>query len=363
MKLDRLDLTVLRIPTDRPEADGTFEWDSTTVVLVEVRAHGGLTGMGWTYASAAAATVIDEELRPAIADLPLEDVRAAWNAMVARVRNIGRGGVAATAISAVDVALWDLKARAAGMPLFEALGPARRSAPIYGSGGFTSYTTEQLIDQLGGWVAEGIPRVKMKIGAGRGSDPALDLERIRAVRAAIGPEPELFVDANGAYTAKRAIRLAGELEGIASYFEEPVSSDHLGELALIRRSIDQDVAAGEYGWDPWYFQKMVDADAVDILQADATRCLGVSGFLLAGEIAYSAGVPFSAHCSPTIHAHAACAVPQISHVEYFHDHVRIERMLFDGAPGRRGGHVYPASDRPGLGLELKRRDVEAFRAA
>lgn len=363
MKLDRLETMVFRIPTDRPEADGTFEWDSTTVVLVEITADDGARGIGWTYASSAAATVIEETLRPAIADLQLEDIRGAWEAMVAGVRNIGRGGIAATAISAVDVALWDLNARVQNRPLFRMLSPVRDSVPIYGSGGFTSYTVDELVQQLGGWVADGIPRVKMKIGGGWGANLSEDLARIRAVRDAIGPEPELFVDANGAYSTKRAIRLAHDLDGIASYFEEPVSSDHLEELAFVRRAIDQDVAAGEYGWDPWYFRAMAAAGAVDVMQADVTRCLGVTGFLRAGDIAYAAGLRFSAHCSPTIHCHAACAVPQLSHVEYFHDHVRIEQMLFDGAPEQSGGHLRPAPDRPGLGVELKRRDAEAFRAA
>ncbi len=363
MKLDRLETTVFRIPTDRPEADGTFEWNSTTVVLVEVHSDHGGYGMGWTYASEAAASVIHEDLAPAIADLPLEDVRGAWAAMVARVRNIGRGGVAATAISAVDVALWDLHARTRGLPLFEDLSACRRAVPIYGSGGFTSYTMDELIEQLGGWVESGIPRVKMKIGTAWGTKVDVDLQRILEVRKAIGPRPELFVDANGAYGTKQAIRLARKIEGIATYFEEPVSSDQLAQLAAVRRAIDQDVAAGEYGWDPWYFRAMVDSEAVDILQADVTRCLGVTGFLIAGDIAYSAGVRFSAHCSPTIHAQAACAVPQISHVEYFHDHARIEHMLFEGAPSPRGGVLSPAPDRPGLGVELKRQDAEAFRAA
>ena len=363
MKLAKVDTAVFRIPTDRPEADGTFHWDSTTVVLVELQAQDGTRGMGWSYASAAAASVVHETLWPAIAGLPPEDVRRAWTAMVAAVRNIGRGGIAATAISAVDVALWDLLARARGLPLFEVLGSHRDSVPIYGSGGFTTYSVGELVDQLGGWVAAGIPRVKMKIGRHCGTEVDTDLRRIRAVRKAIGREPELFVDANGAYGAKVAIRLARELDGVATYFEEPVSSDHLSTLALVRHEISQEVAAGEYGWDPWYFRAMVDAGAVDVLQADATRCLGVTGFLIAADVAYSAGLQFSAHCSPTIHAHAACAVPQIAHVEYFHDHARIEHMLFDGAPVPRGGNLFPARDRPGLGLELRRQDAEAFRAA
>lgn len=362
MRITDVTTSVLRIPTDRPEADGTIAWDSTTVVIVELHGEGG-RGIGWTYASAGAATVVHEVLEPVLRGHDWPDARSAWPAMVAAVRNVGRGGVAANAISAVDTALWDLEARRQNRPLFEVLGAYRRAVPIYGSGGFTSYPLEVLVEQMVGWVEQGIPRVKMKIGTDWGTRLDVDHGRIIAVRDAIGPDAELFVDANGAYTVKQAIALGRELDGVAGYFEEPVSSDHLDDLAAVRREITQDVAAGEYGWDPWYFRAMLGARAVDVLQADVTRCLGVTGFLIAGDLAYASSVSFSAHCSPTIHSHAGCGVPRIAHVEYFHDHVRIEHMLFDGVPQPAQGMLAPDPMRPGLGVELKRHDAERFRAA
>ncbi len=355
---------VFRVPTDRPEADGTIAWDSTTMVLVELRADSGHTGLGFSYASAAAAGVVRDLLSDAVDGCDVEQTGAVWNAMVAAVRNIGRQGVAATAISAVDMALWDLKARAAELPLFRLLGACRDAVPIYGSGGFTSYSEQELADQLGGWVADGIPRVKMKIGSDWGAKPQRDVERVKVAREAIGPDAALFVDANGGYGVKQAI---GQAERFAeygvSYFEEPVSSDQLDQLAFVRQHVPMDVAAGEYGWDPWYFREMLRAGAVDILQADVTRCLGITGWLEVARTAYAFAVPFSAHCAPTIHAQVGCAAPQLSHVEYFHDHVRIERMLFDGVPEQRGGCLSPHPDRPGLGLELKRSDAERWRVA
>jgi L-alanine-DL-glutamate epimerase-like enolase superfamily enzyme len=359
----RLQTSVYRVPTDRPEADGTFEWDATTVIVVEARTASGCSGLGWTYASAAAASVIHEVLEPSLEGIGPEDTGMAWSAMVRSVRNIGRPGVAATGISAVDIALWDLRAKLLDQPLFKLIGARRESVPIYGSGGFTSYTEEELVGQLADWVAAGIPRVKMKVGAGRGSQPTIDTKRILAVREAIGPHAELFIDANGAYTEKEATRLGLDLAGIVSYFEEPVSSDHLAQLASVRRQVPQAVAAGEYGYDPWYFEAMLRAGAVDILQADATRCLGITGFLAAATLADGAGVPFSAHTSPSIHAHAGCAAPRLAHVEYFHDHARIEGLLFDGAPLPRGGELRPDPARPGHGLELKRKSSETYRAA
>ncbi len=357
-----LQVSVYRVPTDRPEADGTYQWDSTTMVLVEATAEDGERGLGYSYCAAAAAPLIRDMLAPVVVGRPVADVRGCWEAMVRAVRNVGRAGIASTAISAVDVALWDLKARQAGQPLFRLLGPRREAVPIYGSGGFTSYTEAELAEQLAGWVEQGIPRVKMKIGKDWGTKPEEDVERVAVARRAIGPQAELFVDANCAYATKQAIEQAqGFVEHDVSYFEEPVSSDHRDELAFVRQQVPMAVAAGEYGWDPWYFRDLLRDEAVDIMQADVTRCLGVTGWLEAAVLAHSFAVPFSAHCAPTIHAQVGCAAPELAHVEYFHDHVRIEHLLFDGAPEPVGGHLRPDPTRPGLGLELRRPDADRWR--
>lgn len=362
MKVQRLETSVYRIPTDKPEADGTLRWDATTLVLVEAVADSGDRGLGFSYTAAAAASVVREKLCEVVAGTRVEQVGAAWHAMVRAVRNVGRPGIAACAIAAVDIALWDLRARCVGQPLCQLLCPVRDAVPIYGSGGFTSYSQADLCEQLAGWVAQGIPRVKMKVGTDWGTRADEDLARVRVARQAIGPDAELFVDANGAYTVKQAVAQAARFaEWAVSYFEEPVSSDHLEQLALVRQHAPMAVAAGEYGYDAWYFRDMLRAGAVDILQADATRCLGISGWLQAAHLAYAFGVPFSAHTAPSIHAHGGCAAPQISHIEYFHDHVRIDGMLFEGAPQPAGGCLRPDPQRPGLGLELKRRDAERWR--
>ncbi len=361
-KVSCLDVSCYRIPTDRREADGTFHWDSTTMVLVEAQSNSGHCGMGWSYASRAAAEVIHEKLEQIVVGAPVVDVRGCWERMIRSVRNLGRPGVASMAISAVDIALWDLWAKASGQALFRLLGPARNEVPIYGSGGFTSYTDEELVNQLKGWADQGIPRVKMKVGMDWGTQPERDIARARLVREAIGAQPQLLVDANGAYDAKQAIQQANRFfdEAAVTYFEEPVSSDQLGQLAFVRRHAPMAIAAGEYGFDPWYFRDMLQAGAVDIIQADITRCLGITGFLEAGVIAHGFAIPFSAHCAPAIHAHAGCAVPQIEHLEYFHDHVRIDHMLFEGTLEPEGGCLRPDPDRPGLGLELKRADAAQY---
>jgi len=282
--------------------------------------------------------------------------------MVRAVRNIGRAGVAATAVSAVDAALWDLKGKLLEAPVARLLGMARRSVPVYGSGGFTSYSDERLAEQLCGWAAEGLRWVKMKVG----THPERDLERVRAARRAIGERAGLFVDANGAYSRKEALAFAERFAELGVlWFEEPVSSDDLDGLRLLRDRAPApvDVAAGEYGYDALYFRRMLEAGAVDVLQADASLCLGITGFLQAGALCEAFGLPLSGHCAPALHLHVACAVPRLRHLEWFPDHVRIESMLFDGAPRAEGGAIRPDLSRPGLGLELRRQDAERYAVA
>lgn len=347
-----------RIPTDAPEADGTIEWDATTIVVVEVMA-GGVRGLGYSYADAAAASLVNGHLRDVVRGHDALAPSPACGAMVHAVRNLGRPGVASHAISAVDNALWDLKARLLDLPLVTLLGQARASVPIYGSGGFTSYDDTWLRAQLGGWADHGLTMVKMKVG----TRPQQDLARVKVAREAIGPGVQLFVDANGAYDRKQALRFAelfGE-EGV-TWFEEPVSSDDLEGLRLLRDRgpAGMDITAGEYGYDGNYFRRMLEAGAVDVLQADATRCLGVTGFLQAAALTDAHMIPLSSHTAPALHVHLGCALAHVRHLEYFHDHVRIERMLFDGAPEPQEGMLAPDLTRPGCGLELKRADAARY---
>ena len=362
MKVDQLEVSIYRIPTDRPEADGTFHWDATTLVLVEAVADSGLRGLGFSYTAAAAGPLIQDMLAEEVIGRRVEHIGAAWEGMVRAVRNVGQPGVAATGISAVDTALWDLRARALELPLFHLLGIYRERVPIYGSGGFTTYSKKELVKQLAGWVKQGISKVKMKVGKDWGTKQEEDLARVSAVRRAIGPEADLFVDANGAYTAKQAIDLAKHFaEQGVTYFEEPVPFDHLDQLAFIRQHSPIAIASGEYGYNAYDFRNVLEARAVDILQADATRCLGITGCLQAATLAYTYGIPLSTHTAPSIHAHICCAVPQIEHLEYFYDHVRIENMLFEGVLQPQDGYLRPDPSRPGLGLEFKASDAQQWK--
>jgi L-alanine-DL-glutamate epimerase-like enolase superfamily enzyme len=353
-------VSLFSVPTDGRESDGTLEWEKTTLVLVQASA-GSEQGVGYTYADSAAGKLIHESLAKVATGMDAMSPQAAYMAMWQRIRNLGRPGICSMAISAVDSALWDLKARLLGLPLVTLLGQVREAAPVYGSGGFTSYTDKRLAEQLSGWVTEGISSVKMKIGR----DPKRDIERVRVARQAIGDEAELYVDANGAYSRKQAL---GQAEVFADFgvcwFEEPVSSDDLDGLRLVRNRAPamMDIVAGEYGYDLFYFRNMLEAGAVDVQQADVTRCGGVTGFLQIAALCQAHNVPLSAHTSPALHTHMCCAVTPFKNIEYFHDHVRIERILFDGLPQLINGELRPDLSHPGLGLTLKKADASRFAA-
>jgi L-alanine-DL-glutamate epimerase-like enolase superfamily enzyme len=359
--IQRLRAASYLIPTDLPEADGTLAWDSTTLVVVHAEA-GGQTGTGWTYSTAAAGLVVTGVLADVVTGRSVLDVPACTEAMYRAVRNLGGRGIAAAAISAVDIALWDLKARLLGTAVTALLGSAG-PVPVYGSGGFTTYDSRQLSDQLRGWVDDlQIPRVKIKIGESWGHNEDRDLDRIALARAVIGEQAELYVDANGGYTSEQAALVAARMaEHRVAWFEEPVSSDDLTGLAKLRAELEPDIAAGEYSWSLADSAALLSAGAVDCLQIDVTRCGGITGFAAAAELAAAHGLEVSGHCAPNLHARAAAGVTNLRHVEYFHDHQRIERLLFDGALNPVAGILTPDPGETGLGLELRASDARRYR--
>jgi L-alanine-DL-glutamate epimerase-like enolase superfamily enzyme len=359
-RVEQVTCAAYTVPTDRPESDGTLTWDSTTVLVVEV-SGGGASGLGYSYTDASAAALVQGVLADVVVGRDVSDVGASWAAMVDQLRNLGRPGLGSAALSAVDVALWDLKARLLSVPVAALTGSFHDTIPVYGSGGFTSYTDAQLQAQLSGWVDDGIPSVKIKVGR----DPDRDLHRVQVARKTIG-EAELFVDANGAWSRKQALAFAEQFAELGvTWLEEPVSSDDLAGLRLLRdrAPAGMDVTAGEYGYDETYFRRMLDAGAVDCLQADVTRCGGLTGFLHVSALCDAFGVDLSAHTAPSVSAHACAGVWHLRHLEYFSDHVRLETLLFDGAATAQDGVVRPDTSRPGLGLELKRSDAQTFLVA
>ena len=359
--IDRLDVTAYTIPTDKPESDGTLEWKETTMVLVRVKAADH-QGLGYTYGHSSIVTLITSALKPLVLGKDALGIAAIVTSMAGKIRNDGQCGLAMMGLSAVDIALWDLKAKLLGLPLHRLLGTERDSMLLYGSGGFTCYNDTELGDQLGAWARQGIRAVKMKVGR----MPHDDLRRVRLARTAIGNSVDLFVDANGAYTVAQSTKVARDFSDLGvSWLEEPVVASQPLDLNRIRQGMPPGmrVVAGEYGYGLSDFRDLLSAGAVDVLQADATRCGGITGFLQAGVLSHAFRVPFSSHCAPAVHLHPALFLPGFSIAEYFHDHVRIESMFFESGATLRGGALAPDATAPGLGLVFRSADATKYRVA
>jgi len=359
IQIKKLSVSAYKIPTDAPEADGTIQWDSTTLVLVEIEAA-NKKGIGYTYADESAAFLIEHKLKDLVLHKNALDTQGISSFLTKQIRNSGTCGITMMAISAIDNALWDLKAKIFDVPLCKLIGQIKESMLVYGSGGFTSYSKKQLQQQFSNWAEQGIQYMKMKVG----THPEKDVQRVKDAREILNNEVELMIDANGAYTAKQALQKANEvIQYNVTWFEEPVSSDNLEGLHFIREHApaQMNIAAGEYGYNLPYFEAMLHAKAVDVLQADATRCGGISGFLKAGFLCEAHQLPFSSHCAPALHLHAAVCLPSFFISEYFHDHVRIEQMLFDSVPSVKNGFIKPDLSHPGFGFEFKHRDAEKYK--
>lgn len=359
-RIKEIEASAYTFPTDGPEADGTFNWTDTTMVLVQVYAD-DVVGTGWTYGSMSTAALIRQTLAPLLTGRRVEEHPRLWQEMLVALRNIGRSGIGAMALSATDCALWDLRARSLETPLHHLLGEIHETVPVYGSGGFTTYDDARLATQLQCWIELGISRVKIKIGESWGTREDRDLQRVGQAREVIGSEAELYVDANGAYRASQAVRLAAELEQLGvTWFEEPVSSDDISGLRYVRERCRADVAAGEYGYSLNDFQRLCAASAVDCVQVDVTRCGGITELLRIAALAAAHHLEVSGHCAPYLHRDALAAVPNLRHLEWFHDHTRIEQRCFAGATDPVDGSL-GLTDEPGNGLTFRAQDISGFR--
>jgi L-alanine-DL-glutamate epimerase-like enolase superfamily enzyme len=347
---------VYRFPTPEPEADGTLRWHATTAVTVTLEA-GGHSGLGWTYSSPAAATLVHDTLAAAVHDRDAFDIAGGWQAMHRACRNFGTKGLAMQAISAVDIAWWDLKARLLAVPLAALFGTCRSDVPIYGSGGFTTLTDVELEDQINWWHSVGCTAMKIKIGESWGNNIARDLARVGQLRTFAGDGVHLMADANGAYTPGQARRVGAALDELGVvWFEEPVSNDDITGLATVRAALNCDVTAGEYAADVYDIDALLPV--VDCLQLDVTRCGGYTGWLRGAALAQAHNIQVSGHCAPALHVPVALAIPHLRHVEWFADHARLEPLLVDGTPDVHDGALHLNSDCTGHGMTLSRQSAD-----
>ena len=278
-----------------------------------------------------------------------------------RVRGYGRKGLAFCALSAVDIALWDLKAKALGLPLFKLLGPFRDSVPIYGSGGWTNFTVDELIAEATGWVDQGIKRVKIKVGKDFGQSEREDIQRLEAVRRAVGDDVAIYVDANNGYYPKQAIYMAKEFERYqVGWFEEPVLADDIDGLARVSATTSIPVATGEHEYTKYGFKELISRGGADIVQPDVGRVGGVTEWMKVAHLAHSFDLPVAPHSVQLVHLHLACATPNLKVVEVLNVGLAGDRVWYTEFPDQKDGMWAPYPDRLGLGLELDPEAVARF---
>jgi L-alanine-DL-glutamate epimerase-like enolase superfamily enzyme len=368
VKITDVTTTVLRSPEGRPIQDATIPTPlpgdaGRAGLFVHVHTDAGITGLGIGTPHPAVRAVVESSLKPILLGEEPFAIERLWEAMFWRVRGYGRKGVAFCALSAVDIALWDLKAKALGLPLYRLLGTYTDRVPIYGSGGWTDFSEAELVAEQTGYIERlGVRSVKMKVAKDFGTAEREDLRRLAAVRKAVGDEIEILVDANNGYYAKQAIAMSKAFEDYnVRWFEEPVLADDIDGLAAVARATTIPVATGEHEYTKYGFKDLIARGGADIVQPDIGRVGGVTEWLKAAQLAAAFNLPVAPHAFQVVSLHVACATPNLRIVEYLGVSEEADLLWYTDFPRPVDGWWSPDPDRPGLGLELDPHAVERYR--
>jgi L-alanine-DL-glutamate epimerase-like enolase superfamily enzyme len=361
MKITDVTTTELFMPDVPGIQDSTIRHRGSGrgAVFVHIKTDEGFEGLG--VGQSGTRELIEKSLKPLlIGQDPLSHEKL-WDDMFWRVRGFGRKGLAFCAISAVDIGLWDLKGKIFNAPLYKLIGPYTDTVPIYGSGGWTNFSEDELVREQVSYVERGIPRVKMKVAKDFGKSENEDVRRLAAVRKAVGDDVEIFIDANNGYYAKQAIAMARRFaEYNVGWFEEPVLADDIDGLAEIARAIDIPVATGEHEYTKYGFKDLISRGGADIVQPDIGRVGGVTEWLKVAHLAHAFNLPVAPHAVQLVHLHVACCTPNLKVVEYLGVSDEADRVWYTEFPEQKDGMWSPYPDRPGLGLELNPEAVRQY---
>ncbi len=365
MRITQLETDLLRLPLARPITspnvpDRAGRLDYIFMLIVHLDTDAGHRGLGFAYTlqggGRALKVIADDDLAPLIVGEDPLDHERLWQKFYWRLQSVGRRGLVAQAYSAVDLALWDIKGKAAGLPLYKLLGGARESAPVYGSDtGWLWMTPEEIIEASRPYIDQGMMGIKLKVG---GPDPEADLERVSRVREAFGEDVWLAVDANQRYDFDTALASGGffEEEIGVDWFEEPLSCEDVEGHARLKQKLEVPIALGETLFGRDEFQRYLERGAVDVLQPDLTRVGGLTEFLKLVTLADFQNRPVAPHLLPEVAIHVACGLPGVHPVEY----MPWLYPAFTEPPAIVHGQMVPPK-RPGLGLEIRMDAVEKYR--
>lgn len=355
MKIVDVKTTLLSVPHLPGIQDATIRHrvPGRTQCFAHVITDEGIEGLGIGGGAHAAREVIERTLRPILIEQNPLHVEKLWQDMFWAIRGIGRKGLAFSALSAVDIALWDLKAKYFEVPLYQLLGPYTETVPVYGSGGWTHFSVDELVAEQMSYVQRGMKAVKMKVGKDFGKSEREDVARLAAVREAVGDGVEILVDANNGYYAKQAIAMAKAFApyGIG-WFEEPVLADDIEGLASVARATDIPIATGEHEYTKYGFKDLMARGGADLVQPDVGRVGGITEWMKVAHLADAFNLPVAPHAYQLIHLHLCCAIPNLRIVEYLGAVEEADKIMYTEFTEPKDGFWSPNMDKVGLGLEL-----------
>lgn len=336
-------------------ADATRAVDKIGMLVVRVTTDQGLEGIGVTYnetGGEATKVLIEKVMAPELIGRDPLANEVIWNEMAQYLRGVGRKGLMFCALSAIDIALWDLKGKIVNLPLYRLWGGTETHIPVYGSGGWTSYTDEELVEEVKRMVGMGYSTIKFKVGYGGGKKPLRDVQRVQKVRDAIGPDIGILLDANNCWDAATAVQFANRVKDCnIDLLEEPVFADDIYGLQEYKRKTDIPLGTGEHEYTKYGARDLLTMQAVDVLQIDGTRTGGFTELLKIGALAQAWNKKFAPHAMENIHHHIMSAMPNaymLEHLLLFED---ITSKVYASAPLPVNGYM-DIPDLPGLGLSL-----------
>ena len=354
-KIAKVDVHLVSYPVSGNFADATRTVETVGFTVVRITTDQGLEGIGITYhevGGEATVALIQRNMAPKLMGRDPFETEVLWQEFFGYLRGVGRKGLMYCALSAVDIALWDLKGKIIGMPLFRLLGGNKTEVPVYSSGGWTSYSDEELVEEMTGMVAQGYRMIKFKVGVEGGHNTRRDRERVRKVREAVGPDIKLLLDANNCWDAATAVQFANTIrEYDILLFEEPVFADDIPGLARFKRGTDIPLATGEHEYTKFGARDLLMAGAADIVQIDGTRTGGFTEMLKIAALTQAWNVKFAPHAMENIHLHLVSAIPNAPFLERLFLFEDLTAHVFKDAPKPVGG-MMTIPDLPGLGLAL-----------
>src|SRR5215216_5200560 len=360
MKIERIETKYYRLPLEPMGDAGHGAIDSEELITLTVHAE-GLTGHGYSYTigrgGRAIQALIDHDLGPLLLGLDAGDIEGLWQLMWQRLLYVGRGGLAAFAIAAIDIALWDLRGLREQQPLYALCGAQARAIPAYGSGVDLPKPLDKLLWQIEGFIERGFPGVKVKVGR---RDPREDEQRVAAVRKLIGDRVDLMLDANMTWSAAEALERGRRLEQFGLYwYEEPTIPEDVTGHARLARELAVPIAIGESLHSPYEFQRYVDAQAVEVLQIDPVTNGGITASLQALKLADAAGLATSSHYTDELSAHLLCAS---NNPVYLEKHAFALDPYLEEPQQVIDGHVRP-TETPGTGMRFNAESLAPYRVS